>query len=80
MKRGRPIGSKNKNLQKRKSADKHDDSNMKEYVPVKTQNKTNQEIKKPWGIENHEISIDYVNTGGLSKWGEKYGWNIFSTP
>ena len=28
-------------------------------------NKTNQEMKNSEGIENHEISIDYVNTGGL---------------
>jgi len=38
---------------------------MKECVLEEVQNKTNQEIKNPEGIENHEISIDYVNIGGL---------------
>ena len=38
---------------------------MQECVPEETQNKTNQEMKNPEDIENHEISIDYVNTGGL---------------
>ena len=57
--------SKIKNPRKRKGADKHDDPNMKECVPEETQNKTNQEMENPKGIKNHEISIDYVNTGGL---------------
>jgi len=39
--------------------------NIQECVPEETQNKTNQEMKNPEDIENHEISIDYVNTGGL---------------
>ena len=56
--------SKIKILEK-KGADKHDDPNVKECVPEETQNKTNQEMKNPEGIKNHEISIDYVNTGGL---------------
>ena len=34
---------------------------MKECVPEETQNKTNQLIENPECIENHEISIDYVN-------------------
>ena len=38
---------------------------MKECVPEKTQNKTHQEMEIPDGMKNHEISIDYVNTGGL---------------
>ena len=41
LKRGRPIGSKDKNLRKRKGADKHDDPNVKECVLEETQNKTN---------------------------------------
>ena len=76
LKRGRPIGSKDKNPRKRKGADKHNDPNVQECVPEETQNKqecvpevtqdkTNQEMKNPEDIENHEISIDYVNTGGL---------------
>ena len=48
---------------------------MKECVVEETQNKTKQQIENPEGIKNHEISIDYVNTGGL--WNrnkmEKYG-------
>ena len=38
---------------------------MKEYVSEETQNKTSQEIENPEGIQNHEISIDYINTGRL---------------
>ena len=57
LKRGRPIGSKDKNSRKRKGADKHDDPNVKECVPEETQNKTNQEMKNPEGVENHEIFI-----------------------
>ena len=38
---------------------------MKECVSEETQNKTNQVIETPEGIENYKISIDYVNTGGL---------------
>jgi len=45
LKRGRPIGSKDKNPQKRKGADKHDDPIVKKYVSEETQNKTNQEMK-----------------------------------
>ena len=41
QKYGRTIGSKNKNPQKRKRADKHDDPNIEECVPEKTQNETN---------------------------------------
>ena len=37
----------------KKGVDKHDDPNMKECVPEKIQSKTNQEIEKPEGIENH---------------------------
>jgi len=65
LKRGRPIGSKDKNPQKRKGADKHDNPNVQECVPEETQNKTNQEMKNPKDIVNHEISINYVSTGGL---------------
>ena len=35
---------------------------MEECVIKETQNKTNQEIENPEGIENHVIFIDYVNT------------------
>ena len=45
LKRGKPIGSKDKNPQKRKGADKHDDHNVKECVSEETQNKTNQDEK-----------------------------------
>ena len=56
LKRGRPIGSKDKNLRKRKGADKNDDPNVGECVSEETQNKTNQEMENLEGIENHEIS------------------------
>jgi len=65
LKRGRPIGSKDKNPRKRKGVDKYDDPNVKECVSEEIQNKTNQEMKNPECIENYEISVDYVNTGGL---------------
>ena len=61
LKCGRPIGSKDKNSQKRKGADTHDDPNVQECVLEEIQNKTNQEIESPKGIENYEISIDYFN-------------------
>ena len=54
-----------KNPRKRKGVNKHDDPNIKECVPEETHNKTTQEMESPECIENHEISIDYVNTGGL---------------
>ena len=74
LKRGRPISSKDKNPRKRKGADKYDNPNVEECVLEEAQNKTNQEMKNPEDIENHEISIDYVNTGGF---GIAMRWKIW---
>ena len=73
LKRGRPIGSKDKNFRKRKGAYKQDDPNVKECIPEEIQNKTNQEMKNPESIENNEISIDYVNAGD---YGIEMRWKI----
>ena len=45
-------------LEKEKGADKHDDPNVEECIPEEIQNKTNQKMKNPESIENHEISIE----------------------
>ena len=38
---------------------------MEECISEEIQDKINQEIKNSENIENYEISIDYINTGGL---------------
>ena len=62
QKRERPIGSKDKNHQKRKGVDNHIDS--KENIPEEIENKESLQME---GINdiNQEISINYTNTRKL---------------
>ncbi|XP_060200651.1 uncharacterized protein LOC132628919 [Lycium barbarum] len=65
LKRGRPIGSKDKNPRKRKGANNQNDNNM-EVVAQQEQrditiDKTSEEVPVPENNENEEISISYVS-------------------
>ena len=88
MKRGRPIGSKDKNPRKRKGA-KYDDAQIDE---IKSQGETQEETRDmnnqtpeedqvPKNVEIEEISINYVVTG--KKWNrnnivvdENFAYNV----
>ncbi|KZV21423.1 serine/threonine-protein kinase fray2 [Dorcoceras hygrometricum] len=59
LKRGRPIGSKDKNPRKRKSIEKHDDHKIVNDVPTETHDDAHDDenvLLKPQNDENHEIS------------------------
>ena len=57
MKRGRPIGSKDKNPRKRKGINDQDDHGLKEISPNETQVITNDELSKEVQTsKNNEIS------------------------
>ena len=64
LKRGRPIGSKDKNPQKRKGINDQDDDGLKEISQDETQVITHddEEVRTS---ENNEISINYVSTRKL---------------
>ncbi|CAM8926811.1 unnamed protein product [Rhodiola kirilowii] len=62
LKRGRPLGSKNKNPRKRKGEEKQSDPMVEESIPVEIQNE-----------KDREISINYANTGIL--WNRKENIN-----
>ena len=68
LKRGRPIGSKDKNPRKKKGTEKQDALNITKSVPKEIQSVPEEtqiiqgEIQNE---ENHEISIDFINTGKL---------------
>ena len=70
LKRGRPIGSKDKNPRKRKGAeigiDKTEEIITNEESPEETLDMTQKEIQVP---DNEEISISYVMSG--IKWNRK---------
>lgn len=64
MKRGRPIGSKDKNPRKRKGANVINDPNIDKSVPLETQDEDS--VPEETQIEtNQEISINYINTKEL---------------
>ncbi|XP_019264929.1 PREDICTED: uncharacterized protein LOC109242531 [Nicotiana attenuata] len=67
LKRGRPIGSKDKNPRKRKGANDLGDHNVEEIAQKEprdiTNDKTTEEIQVPEINKNEEISISYVFTG-----------------
>ncbi|PIN26225.1 hypothetical protein CDL12_01027 [Handroanthus impetiginosus] len=65
LKRGRPIGSKDKNPRKRKGANQ--DGHIMEAGPLEevqdiANHKTPEEVQVPESNDNEEISISYVNT------------------
>ena len=62
QKRGRPIGSKDKNPRKRKGADNHID--IEENIPEEIENKESPQMEDTNDI-NQEISINYSNTRKL---------------
>ena len=62
QKRGRPIGSKDKNPRKRKGVENHID--IEENIPEEIQNKESPQIEDTNEI-NQEISINYSNTRKL---------------
>ena len=68
LKRGRPIGSKDKNPRKKKGTEKQDALNITKSVPKEIQSvpEETQSIQgEIQNEENHEISIDFINTGKL---------------
>lgn len=69
LKRGRPIGSKDKNPRKRKFIEKHDDHKTENEIPTETHDDENA-LLEPQTDENREISINYINTGKI--WNRKY--------
>ncbi|KAK4708501.1 hypothetical protein R3W88_029426 [Solanum pinnatisectum] len=82
LKRGRPIGSKDKNPRKRKGENDH---NMKASAQGEPQDITNDETTENIEIsennENEEISISYVSTG--KRWNQNdvvvdniFGYNV----
>ena len=64
MKRGRPIGSKDKNPRKRKGINDQDDHGLKEISQDETQVITynDEEVRTS---KNNEISMNYVSTRKL---------------
>ena len=88
MKRGRPVGSKDKNPHKRKGAKSDDAQIDKIQSPEETleetcdmNNKTPEEEPVPENVETEEISINYVVTG--KKWNrndtvvdENFAYNV----
>ncbi|XP_070033032.1 uncharacterized protein [Nicotiana tomentosiformis] len=67
LKRGRPIGSKDKNPRKRKGANDQSDHNtevvtQEEHKDI-ANDKTSREVQVPENDKNEEISISYVLTG-----------------
>ncbi|XP_049399680.1 uncharacterized protein LOC125863687 [Solanum stenotomum] len=66
LKRGRPIGSKDKNPQKRKGINDQDNHNMEatahEELRDIINDDTKEEVHVPENNENEEISINYVST------------------
>ena len=64
MKRGRPIGSKDKNPRKRKGINDQDDHGLKEISQDETQVITHDE-EEVRTSENNEISMNYVSTRKL---------------
>ena len=68
LKCGRPIGSKDKNPRKKKGTEKQDALNITKSVPKAIQSvpEETQSIQgEIQNEENHEISIDFINTGKL---------------
>lgn len=66
LKRGRPIGSKDKNPRKRKGVKNQDDQIEDLVTPKESLDMTNTIVKEtqvPESSENEEISINYVITG-----------------
>ena len=64
MKRGKPIGSKDKNPQKRKGINDQDDHELKEISQDETQVITHND-EEVQTSENNEISMNYVSTRKL---------------
>ena len=82
LKRGRPIGSKDKIPRKRKGAIIHDDpikkaSPQEEAVDV-TNDKTQEVDQVPVDNENIEISLCYISIGKIWNRNQKVVDNIFS--
>ena len=60
LKRGRPIGSKDKNPRKRKESEKQNLSNIEEKLE-EINNEVNDNVEHHDSEENHEISINYIH-------------------
>ena len=70
LKRGRPIGSKDKNPRKRKGINDQDDHGLKEISEDETQVKTHDEISEEIQTsKNNEISMNYVSMRKI--WNQK---------
>lgn len=79
MKRGRPIGSKDKNPQKRKGINDQGDHGLKEISQDETQVITLDEISEEvQNSENNEISLNYVSSRKLSNQNNVVINNIFA--
>ncbi|KAG7584130.1 Reverse transcriptase RNA-dependent DNA polymerase [Arabidopsis suecica] len=65
LKRGRPVGAKDKNPRKRKEVEKHDIPKIAESILEETNHESNDndEHHEPEG--NHEISINYIHNGKI---------------
>jgi len=67
LKRGRPIGSKDKHPRRRKGASDQSEHNTEVVTQEEPQDVTNDktlgEVQVPKNNENEEISISYVSTG-----------------
>lgn len=81
QKRGRPIGSKNKNPQKRKEVNKQveiiEQKNIHEHIDI-ANHKTPEDVQIPENNKNDEISISYVSTKKIWNRSEIVVDNIFS--
>ncbi|XP_019085447.1 PREDICTED: uncharacterized protein LOC109126386 [Camelina sativa] len=76
LKRGRPIGAKDKNPRKRKEVEKHDAPKMTENIMEKTNHDSSTNIEHHESEENHEISINYIHSGKI--WNRKKMDDVFS--
>ena len=67
LKRGRPIGSKDKLPRKRKECEKHDTPKITENILGEENCESNDNIEHHESEENHEISINYIHNGKIWK-------------
>ena len=67
LKRGRPIGSKDKLPRKRKECEKHDTPKITENILDEENCESNDNIKHLESEGNHEISINYIHNGKIWK-------------
>ncbi|WZZ32928.1 hypothetical protein YC2023_016329 [Brassica napus] len=70
LKRGRPIGSKDKLPRKRKECEKHDTPKIAENILEEVNCESNDNIEHHESEGNHEISINYIHNGKIWKQNE----------